>query len=117
MRRSDAAILQSVQSSCRISILESVWSGARRPPMDQLLRLALRSIVKRGALRMTTVRGTVITAGDGTGAPVAVRTTSARAERALLLNPELGLGEAYMAGAFVVEQGSIADFLGLILSQ
>jgi cyclopropane-fatty-acyl-phospholipid synthase len=85
--------------------------------MDELLRLALRLIVKRGQLRVTTARGTVFTVGDGTGAPIAVRITSARAERGLLLNPELALGEAYMDGTFVVEQGSIADFLELILSQ
>jgi cyclopropane-fatty-acyl-phospholipid synthase len=85
--------------------------------MDELLRLALRLIVKRGQLRVTTARGTVITVGDGTGTPISVRITSARAERGLLLNPELALGEAYMDGTFVVEQGSIADYLELILSQ
>ncbi len=85
--------------------------------MDHALRLALRSIVKRGQLRVTTPRGTVITLGDGTGRPVAVRITSARAQRQLLLNPELHLGQAYMDGTFVVEQGSITDFLELILGQ
>ncbi len=85
--------------------------------MDHALRLALRSIVKRGQLRLTTSRGTVITAGDGTGKPVAVRITSARAERQLLVNPELHLGQAYMDGTLVVDQGSIADFLELIFSQ
>ena len=85
--------------------------------MDQLLRWLLRSIVKRGHLRMTTARGTVITVGDGSGAPVAVRITSPQTERAILLHPELKLGEAYMDGTFVVEQGSIADFLELIFVQ
>jgi cyclopropane-fatty-acyl-phospholipid synthase len=85
--------------------------------MDHVLRLALRSIVKRGRLQLTTSRGTVIIVGDGTGKPVAVRIASARTERQLLLNPELHLGEAYMDGTFVVEQGSIADFMELILSQ
>jgi cyclopropane-fatty-acyl-phospholipid synthase len=55
--------------------------------------------------------------GDGTGKLVAVRITSRRTERQLLLNPELRLGEAYMDGTFVVEQGSIADFFELILGQ
>ncbi|MBV8576151.1 MAG: class I SAM-dependent methyltransferase [Acetobacteraceae bacterium] len=85
--------------------------------MDQLLRLALRSIVNRGRLQVTTSRGTVISLGDGTGKPVAVRITSARTQRQLLLNPELHLGEAYMDGTFVVEQGSIADFMELLLGQ
>jgi cyclopropane-fatty-acyl-phospholipid synthase len=85
--------------------------------MDRLLRLALRSIIKRGQLRVITSRGTVITAGDGTGEPVTLRITTARTERQLLLNPEMSLGEAYMNGTLVVEQGSIADFLELLLGQ
>ena len=36
---------------------------------------------------------------------------------AILLDPELKLGEAYMDGTLVVEQGSIADFLHLAMSQ
>jgi len=85
--------------------------------MDQMLRWIFRLIVKRGHLRVTTARGTVITVGDDSGTPVAVRITSPKTERAILLNPELTLGEAYMDGTFVVEQGSIADFLELILGQ
>ena len=85
--------------------------------MDQFLRWAFRAIVKRGQLQVTTSRGTGFTVGDGTGTRVAVRFTSPRAERAVLLNPELKLGEAYMDGTFVIEQGSIADFFQLILSQ
>jgi len=34
-----------------------------------------------------------------------------------LLDPELRLGEAYMDGSFVVEQGSIADVLAVVLGQ
>jgi cyclopropane-fatty-acyl-phospholipid synthase len=85
--------------------------------MDRFLRWALKSIVKHGDLRVTTSRGAVFSVGDGTGTPVAVRFVTARAERAILLNPELKLGEAYMDGTFVVEQGSIADLFRLILSQ
>ena len=85
--------------------------------MDHMLRLALGSIVKRGQLQLTTSRGTVIRVGDGTGKLVAIRMTTPRIEREILLNPDLRLAEAYMDGTFVVEQGSIADFLQLILSQ
>jgi len=35
----------------------------------------------------------------------------------MLLNPELALGEAYMDGTFVVEDGSIADALAILLDQ
>lgn len=35
----------------------------------------------------------------------------------MLLNPELALGELYMDGSFVIEQGSVADFLAIVMSQ
>jgi cyclopropane-fatty-acyl-phospholipid synthase len=83
--------------------------------MDWLLRIALASLVRHGHLRATTARGSVFTFGDRSGVPVAIRFVTASAQRAVLLDPELRLGEAYMDGSFVVEQGSIADFLGLVL--
>jgi cyclopropane-fatty-acyl-phospholipid synthase len=58
-----------------------------------------------------------MTFGDGGPPAVAVRFTSKAAQRAVLLDPELRLGEAYMDGGLVVEEGSIADFLSLVLSQ
>ena len=85
--------------------------------MDRMLRLALGSIVKRGQLQLTTSRGTVIRVGDGTGELVAIRMTTPRTEREILLNPDLRLPEAYMDGTLVLEQGSIADFMELILGQ
>jgi cyclopropane-fatty-acyl-phospholipid synthase len=48
---------------------------------------------------------------------VAVRFLTTDAERRILLNPELTLGELYMEGTFVVEQGSIADVLAILLDQ
>ena len=84
--------------------------------MDRVLQLILRSYVQRGTLRVTTARGTTLEFGDGTGAPVAIRFTCAAAEWAILLDPDLALGENYMNGTLVVEQGSIADFLELVIS-
>jgi cyclopropane-fatty-acyl-phospholipid synthase len=85
--------------------------------MDRLLELLLKRFVRRGTLRLTTARGSVFTVGDGTGPPVAVRFTSNAAVRGVLLDPELKLGEAYMDGTLVVEEGTIADFLAIALSQ
>jgi cyclopropane-fatty-acyl-phospholipid synthase len=85
--------------------------------MDRVLRLAFRSVVRRGTLRVTTARGSSFVFGDGTGTPIAVRFKSAAAERGILVDPELKLGEAYMDGTFVVEEGSIADVLSLVLGQ
>jgi cyclopropane-fatty-acyl-phospholipid synthase len=66
---------------------------------------------------VTTARGKSYTFGDGSGPHVAVRFATAKAQRAVLLDPELKLGEAYMDGTFVVEQGSIADVLEILLGQ
>lgn len=85
--------------------------------MDRLLQFLLRTFLRRGAFRLTTSRGTTFTFGDGTGRPVAVRFTTRAAEWGILLDPELKLGEAYMDGTFVVEEGSIADVLAVALGQ
>jgi cyclopropane-fatty-acyl-phospholipid synthase len=85
--------------------------------VDRLLVIFLRRFVRRGSLTVTTAGGRTCTFGDGTGPPVAVRFASARAQRAVLLDPELKLGEAYMDGTVVLEQGSIADLLALLSSQ
>ncbi len=85
--------------------------------MDRLLRWALQTFVRRGHFQLTTARGATFAAGDGTGKPVAVRFTTPVAEWRVLLDPELRLGEAYMNGTFVVEQGSIVDALVVLLGQ
>jgi cyclopropane-fatty-acyl-phospholipid synthase len=85
--------------------------------MDWLLRFLLKTFIRRGAFRLTTSRGTQIVFGDGTGKPVAVRFATRAAEWSVVLDPELRLGEAYMNGSFVVEHGSIADVLAVVLGQ
>jgi cyclopropane-fatty-acyl-phospholipid synthase len=85
--------------------------------VDRLLFIFLRRFIRCGWLTVTTARGRTCTFGDGTGRPVGVRFTSAAAQRAMLLDPELKLGEAYMEGTFVVERGSIAELLALLLRQ
>jgi cyclopropane-fatty-acyl-phospholipid synthase len=85
--------------------------------MDRLLQFLLKTFIRRGTFRVTTSRGTVLIFGDGTGQPVSVRFASRAAEWAILLDPELKFGETYMDGTFVVEQGSIADVLAIMLGQ
>lgn len=85
--------------------------------MDRLLRFSLNKFIRRGTMTITTANGKSFTFGDGTGTPVAVRFLTHDAERRILLNPELALGEAYMDGNFVVEQGSLADVLGILFDQ
>lgn len=85
--------------------------------MNRLLLTLLRRFIRRGSFRLTTAKGVTYKFGDGSGAPVAVRFTTAKAQRAVLLDPELKLGEAYMDGTLVVEQGSIADVIAVLLRQ
>ncbi len=85
--------------------------------MDRLLFFLLNRYIRRGSFAVTTAGGSTFTLGDGTGLPVAVRFTTATAELGVLLDPELKLGEAYMDGTLVVERGSIADVLAVLLRQ
>jgi len=85
--------------------------------MGQSLQSILASVIKTGTLQVTTARGHIFMLGDGTGKRIAVRLTSRRAEWGILLDPELKLGEAYMDGTLIVEEGTIDDLLALALSQ
>ncbi|HTB04194.1 MAG TPA: cyclopropane-fatty-acyl-phospholipid synthase family protein, partial [Bradyrhizobium sp.] len=85
--------------------------------MDRLLRYFLQQFIRRGAMIFTTASGAKFSCGNGTGEPVAVRFLTRDAERRVLLNPELALGEVYMEGSFVVEQGTIADALAILMAQ
>jgi cyclopropane-fatty-acyl-phospholipid synthase len=85
--------------------------------MDRLLSIFLSRFIRQGLLNVTTAAGNVYTFGDGSGTPVSVRLTNATAQRAVLLDPELRLGEAYMDGSLVVERGSIADLLEILFRQ
>jgi cyclopropane-fatty-acyl-phospholipid synthase len=80
--------------------------------MGWLLRNALASFVHNGTLRVTTAGGETFTVGDGSGKPLAVRFASRSAHLGALK-----VGEAYMDGTLVVEEGTVADLLALALSQ
>jgi cyclopropane-fatty-acyl-phospholipid synthase len=85
--------------------------------VDRLLLTFLGRFVRHGSLTVTTAGGRTCTFGDGSRRPVTVRFASAAAQRAVLFDPELKLGEAYMDGSLIVERGSIADLLALLLAQ
>ena len=85
--------------------------------MDRLLRFLLDHYIRRGSVTFTTASGSQFTCGDGTGPAIGVRFLSASAERRLMWDPELALGELYMDGLMVVEHGDIADLLAILLAQ
>jgi cyclopropane-fatty-acyl-phospholipid synthase len=82
-----------------------------------LLRYFLQQFIRRGAMTFTTASGAKFGCGDGSGEPVTVRFLTTAAERRVLINPELALGEVYMDGTFLVENGSIADALAILMDQ
>jgi cyclopropane-fatty-acyl-phospholipid synthase len=54
--------------------------------------------------------------GDESGPAIIVRLADRWLEYGLVCNPQLVLGEAYMQGRFIVEKGTIYDFLDVILN-
>jgi cyclopropane-fatty-acyl-phospholipid synthase len=85
--------------------------------MNSLLRSFLSRFIRRGSMTFITADGDQFSCGDGTGEPVHARFLTSDAERRILLNPELALGEVYVEGSFVIEQGSIADALAILMGQ
>jgi len=85
--------------------------------VQRLLQVALTRFIRTGNLRVSVGHQKPLEFGDGTGVPVAIRFASRRALTSIFLNPELRLGEAYMDGDFVIEEGTIADLLAILTSQ
>jgi cyclopropane-fatty-acyl-phospholipid synthase len=80
----------------------------------RLARL-LKTLVPRGTLTVALPGSHTLEAGDGTTPRVRVRITDRRAIAALLWDPELKLGELFMDGRLVLEEGSFLDMLQLLL--
>ena len=87
----------------------SFWS-------DRILDAALRKIICTGALTVITSSGQRQDHGDGIGTPVTIRFHSPVWQLAVVLDPELRVGEAYADGHLTVEKNSIADFLYVVVS-
>jgi cyclopropane-fatty-acyl-phospholipid synthase len=85
--------------------------------MDRLLQKTLSALVRTGSLCVTTASGRRFELGDGSGKHIVVRFTSVLAQWGILLDPELRLGEAYMDGGLVIDSGSMADLLALVMAQ
>jgi cyclopropane-fatty-acyl-phospholipid synthase len=104
-----------VDANCVGGVADPGVAANETRAMDRWIRLALKKFIRAGNLRITTARGAAYSLGDGTGNPVALRFTTRAAEREVTLDPELKLGESYMDGTLLLEQGSIADVLAVLL--
>jgi cyclopropane-fatty-acyl-phospholipid synthase len=85
--------------------------------MRHLLGHLCKKFIRHGILTLKMADGTVFVCGDGQGSAIEVRFLTAGAERRVLLDPGLALGEVYMDGQMVVENATIADVLAVILGQ
>lgn len=74
----------------------------------------VKQIIRKGSLKLTLANGETHMIGDGTGEMVAARLADQEAEDAIRRDPTLKLGEMYMQGRFILEQGNIYDFLSLV---
>src|SRR5688572_33402700 len=74
----------------------------------------LRKVVREGDLTVKLPGGAELRLGDGSGPPLVCRITSAAWAARMVANPNLGVGEAYMDGGLVLEEGGIVDFMGLL---
>ena len=82
--------------------------------MNPLLRTLLRSAIRRGSLNVKWADGSRTVIGDGAGRAANLNFHAKAAEWAVLRNPELGIGEAYMAGELDFAPGRAIDFLLLV---
>jgi cyclopropane-fatty-acyl-phospholipid synthase len=82
---------------------------------EKLLATAFTRAVRHGTLEMTTAGGERMSFGDDGEPRVAIRFMDASAQMALCLHPELRLGELFVDGRLVIEQGTIHDLLQLLL--
>ena len=73
----------------------------------------LRGLIRIGSLTVRMPGGKELALGDGDGPPVAVAITDAPTLARIAAKPSLGLGEAYMDGRLVFEQGDLHDLLEL----
>ncbi|WP_309091754.1 cyclopropane-fatty-acyl-phospholipid synthase family protein [Phenylobacterium sp.] len=78
------------------------------------LQSFLQKTVREGDLTLHLPGGRSLKLGDGSGPPLVARITSPMWAARIAAKPGLGVGEAYVEGGLVLEQGDIADFIDLI---
>ena len=78
-----------------------------------ILHVLFAKTLRSGRLSVIYDDGSTETFGDGSGPPVVVRLNRKAALR-IAVEPSLGLGEAYMEGDLVFEQGGLWDLLTLV---
>jgi cyclopropane-fatty-acyl-phospholipid synthase len=78
------------------------------------LQAVLETVVREGDLTVKLPGGRTLRLGDRTGPQLVARITSNIWAARIAAKPGLAVGEAYMDGGLVLEQGEIGDFINLI---
>ena len=79
-----------------------------------LIGRLVNKLLKKGSITIVSPGGKRGTYGPGGGRRLTVRFADNRVGFEILKNPRLGLGEAYMNGRLVVEDGTILDLIELV---
>ena len=75
----------------------------------------VEKLMSKGRLTLVMPDGKRTSYGPGGGASLTVRVTNRKTLFAIARNPRLGLGEAYMDGRLIVEDGTILDLMRLVV--
>ncbi|NNE79191.1 MAG: class I SAM-dependent methyltransferase [Silicimonas sp.] len=78
-----------------------------------LLDQILKKMFAEGSLNAEMPDGSIRHYGDGSGNPVSVSLKDEKTAKALVLYPDLALGEAYMSGGLVIEDDDIDGLIAL----
>ena len=79
-----------------------------------LIEKLVGKVIRKGRLDLVMPDGRKLEFGPRDGKPLTVRLTDRKAAFAIARNPRLGLGDAYMDGRIVVEDGAILDLMELV---
>ena len=79
-----------------------------------LIGALIDRLLKQGSITIVSPDGSRATYGPGGGRALTLRITDRKVPFELMKNPRLGLGEAYMDGRLVVEDGTILDLVEMI---
>jgi cyclopropane-fatty-acyl-phospholipid synthase len=78
-----------------------------------LIEKLVGKVISKGRLTLVMPDGAKLEFGPGGGKSLTVRLTDRRTAFAIARNPRLGLGEAYMDGRLIIEEGGILDLMEL----
>jgi cyclopropane-fatty-acyl-phospholipid synthase len=82
-----------------------------------LIGRLIEKLLKQGSVTLIGPDGVRETRGPGGGKHLTVRLADNRVGFEIIKNPRLGLGETYMDGRLIIEDGTILDLMELITAQ